>query len=185
MSGSLHWHHTGTEGRSWDQDKSYVSDTAHCSFFFLHMNNPFSHPSTYTHTADVNLAGPQIPVMLQLIELIAKDEDHSDSNVASCAGLLGWDSLTCHAYVFCVVGLEVLLPSLLSPFLPTFDSYHHRDLCSSFGKQLLPVLQNNPVIIKLLQEGKRSHTKRTKTLSMWAQKELKMLQQNGWYVHVP
>jgi len=38
---------------------------------------------------DVNLAGPQIPVMLQLIELIAKDEDHSDSNVASCAGLLG------------------------------------------------------------------------------------------------
>jgi len=49
-------------------------------------------PSTYIHTADVNLAGPQIPVMLQLIELIAKDEDHSDSNVASCAGLLGWDS---------------------------------------------------------------------------------------------
>lgn len=59
------------------------------------MNNPFSLPfNVHTYTADVNLAGPQIPVMLQLIELIAKDEDHSDSNVASCAGLLGWDSLT-------------------------------------------------------------------------------------------
>ena len=40
-------------------------------------------------TADVNLVGPHISTMLQLIELIAKDEDHSDSNVASCAGLLG------------------------------------------------------------------------------------------------
>lgn len=39
--------------------------------------------------ADVNLLWPQAPVMVQLILTVAADDDHSDSLVASAAGLLG------------------------------------------------------------------------------------------------
>ena len=50
------------------------------------------------------------------------------------------------------------------------------DLCSSFGKNLLPVMSNAHAINELLKEGKRSRIKRTKTLSVWAAKELKTIQ---------
>lgn len=88
---------------------------------------------------DVNLVWPQVPVMVQLIHIVGSDDEHSDSLVASAAGLLG-------------------------------------DLCSSFGKNLLPVMSNAHAINELLKEGKRSRIKRTKTLSVWAAKELKTIQ---------
>ncbi|CAI8026079.1 Importin subunit beta-1 [Geodia barretti] len=52
------------------------------------------------------------------------------------------------------------------------------DLCSAYGKALLSELQKSPSlnIMKLLQEGKSSRTKRTKTLCSWALKEMKALQ---------
>ena len=56
-------------------------------------------PSPYTfyspthlpipHTADVKLAWPHVPFMLQFIDHVAKDEEHTDSIVAHSAGLLG------------------------------------------------------------------------------------------------
>ena len=39
--------------------------------------------------ADVNLVWPQVPIMVQLIHMVGSDEEHSDSLVASAAGLLG------------------------------------------------------------------------------------------------
>ena len=51
----------------------------------------------------------------------------------------------------------------------------YSDLCSSFGKNLLPLLSNATSINELVKEGKRSRIKRTKTLSTWAFKELKNL----------
>ncbi len=53
-----------------------------------------------------------------------------------------------------------------------------RDLCTAFGKSMLPLLKEASAIPKLLQEGKRSRTKRTKTLSVWAFKEITQLQQS-------
>ena len=40
-------------------------------------------------SADVNLVWPQVPVMVQLIHMVGSDDEHSDSLVASAAGLLG------------------------------------------------------------------------------------------------
>ena len=54
------------------------------------------------------------------------------------------------------------------------------DLCTSFGKTLLPLLSNAPAIHELLKEGRRSRIKRTKTLATWAAKELKNVE--SWYV---
>lgn len=39
--------------------------------------------------ADVNLVWPQVPVMVQLINMVGSDDERSDSLVASAAGLLG------------------------------------------------------------------------------------------------
>ena len=39
--------------------------------------------------ADVNLIWPQVPVMVQLVHTVGSDDEHSDSLVASAAGLLG------------------------------------------------------------------------------------------------
>lgn len=41
-------------------------------------------------TADVKLAWPHVPFMLQFIDHVAKDEEHTDSIVAHSAGLLGY-----------------------------------------------------------------------------------------------
>ena len=59
---------------------------------------------------------------------------------------------------------------------------HDRDLCTAYGKLLLTELQKNPNlnIVNLMQEGKKSRTKRTKTLCAWALKEMKTLQQSWW-----
>ena len=71
------------------------------------------------------------------------------------------------------------LPSPSPPSPPL-----HSDLCTAYGKHLLTELQKNPSpnIMKLMQEGKRSRTKRTKTLCTWALKEMKSLQK--WYVQL-
>lgn len=52
------------------------------------------------------------------------------------------------------------------------------DLCAAYGKLLFTELQKSPGsnIMKLMQDGKNSRTKRTKTLCSWALKEMKALQ---------
>ena len=54
----------------------------------------------------------------------------------------------------------------------------YSDLCAAYGKVLLVHLpQSHSLnITKMLQEGKSSRTKRTKTLCSWALKEMKALQ---------
>jgi importin subunit beta-1 len=51
------------------------------------------------------------------------------------------------------------------------------DLCSAFGPPLIQLLDND-TITNLLQEGKKSGTNRTKTLSNWALKEIRKLKQS-------
>ena len=43
---------------------------------------------------------------------------------------------------------------------------------------MLEVLNNQPEVMKLLNEGKQSRIQRTKTMSLWALKELKKLNTN-------
>lgn len=53
------------------------------------------------------------------------------------------------------------------------------DLCTTFGTALAPVAE--PMLLKLnklVTEGKRSRAKRTKTVALWAAKELKLIKQN-------
>lgn len=50
------------------------------------------------------------------------------------------------------------------------------DLCSAFGQPLMTVIDNEH-INKILQEGKKSRTGRTKQLSAWALKEMKKLRE--------
>lgn len=61
------------------------------------------------------------------------------------------------------------------------------DLCAAFGTPLLGLLDNEH-IRKLLQDGRKSRTARTKQLSAWASKEIKKLREpvqivaSSWYV---
>lgn len=48
------------------------------------------------------------------------------------------------------------------------------DLCAAFGAPLGPFLEND-MLMNMLQEGKKSRTSRTKTLSTWAIKEIKKI----------
>lgn len=50
------------------------------------------------------------------------------------------------------------------------------DLCAAFGTPLLGLLDNEH-IGKLLQNGRKSRTARTKQLSGWASKEIKKLRE--------
>ena len=52
--------------------------------------------------------------------------------------------------------------------------YCFRDLCTTFGGDLLPLVDKD-VISELLQAGRRSKTSKTKTLSTWATKEIRKL----------
>ncbi|XP_075212315.1 importin subunit beta Fs(2)Ket isoform X2 [Lycorma delicatula] len=90
-----------------------------------------------TPHSDVRLLEPHVPFMIQFVTLIALDTEHSDGNVAGCAGLIG-------------------------------------DLCATFGTKLLHLLDVE-AIMDLLAEGRRSRIGKTKTLSTWAQKEIKKL----------
>jgi importin subunit beta-1 len=40
-------------------------------------------------SSDVYLVQPHVPFMIEFITHIAKDADHSDNNIAACAGLIG------------------------------------------------------------------------------------------------
>jgi len=51
----------------------------------------------------------------------------------------------------------------------------YSDLFTTFGKQVVELLNNKPGVMKLLNEGKQSRNQRTKTLLLWALKELKKL----------
>ena len=67
----------------------------HCTSERLHsLHIRFTLPrisflSSTPHTADVKLAWPHVPFMLQFIDHVAKDEEHTDNIVAHSAGLLG------------------------------------------------------------------------------------------------
>ena len=50
------------------------------------------------------------------------------------------------------------------------------DLLTCFGMQLIPMINQKPAINKLLNEGKHSRNKRTKTLTTWALRQIKQLQ---------
>lgn len=52
------------------------------------------------------------------------------------------------------------------------------DLCSVFGEPMLPLIED-PSINNLLVEGKKAKTNRTKTISVWALKEIRKLKQNS------
>ena len=52
---------------------------------------------------------------------------------------------------------------------------YYSDLFTTFGKQVVELLNDKPGVMKLLNEGKQSRNQRTKTLSLWALKELKKL----------
>ncbi|GAB6028323.1 Importin subunit beta-1 [Chamberlinius hualienensis] len=86
---------------------------------------------------DVHLVEPHVASMIHFITVIAQDPDHSDSNIAACAGLVG-------------------------------------DLCSVFGTGIVNLL-DQPSITDLLNQGRRSKTTKTKTLSSWASKEIRRL----------
>ena len=45
--------------------------------------------TNYVFSADVNLVQPHIPHMIQFIEHIAMDDDHSDGVIAASCGLIG------------------------------------------------------------------------------------------------
>ncbi|XP_013779228.1 importin subunit beta-1-like isoform X1 [Limulus polyphemus] len=88
-------------------------------------------------STDVQLVFPYVEHMIEFIKHLAQDPDHSDENIAACAGLIG-------------------------------------DLCSAFGKSMLPLLDNE-IISDLLTKGRRSKATKTKTLASWATKEVKKL----------
>lgn len=95
-------------------------------------------PDAKNISADVRLLGPHVPFMITFIDVVGNDDDHTDSNVAVAAGLLG-------------------------------------DLFTTFGKQVIELVNNKQGVMKLLNEGKQSRNQRTKTLSLWALKEYKKL----------
>lgn len=95
-------------------------------------------PDTRNFSPDVQLLVAHLPFILAFIGSIAIDDDHTDSNVAVAAGLLG-------------------------------------DLFTTFGKQVVELLNDKPGVMALLNKGKQSCNQRTKTLSQWALKELKKL----------
>uniref|UniRef100_A0A671R5I7 Importin subunit beta-1-like n=1 Tax=Sinocyclocheilus anshuiensis TaxID=1608454 RepID=A0A671R5I7_9TELE len=49
------------------------------------------------------------------------------------------------------------------------------DLCTTFGKDVMKLVEVRPQINDLLSEGRRSKTSKTKTLATWATKELRKL----------
>uniref|UniRef100_A0A8C1FNG1 Karyopherin (importin) beta 1 n=1 Tax=Cyprinus carpio carpio TaxID=630221 RepID=A0A8C1FNG1_CYPCA len=49
------------------------------------------------------------------------------------------------------------------------------DLCTTFGKDVMKLVEVRPQINELLSEGRRSKTSKTKTLATWATKELRKL----------
>lgn len=51
------------------------------------------------------------------------------------------------------------------------------DLCTAFGVQVLPYLNDNENIMKLLDEGRKCKVARTKQLSNWAAKQIRMLRE--------
>ncbi|KAA0710753.1 Importin subunit beta-1 [Triplophysa tibetana] len=56
------------------------------------------------------------------------------------------------------------------------------DLCTTFGKDVMKLVEVRPQINDLLTEGRRSKTSKTKTLATWATKELRKLKSQAWYV---
>lgn len=51
------------------------------------------------------------------------------------------------------------------------------DLCTTYGPALTACLQSSvPAFNKILTEGRKSRTKRTKQVALWAAKELKQLE---------
>ncbi|XP_013772921.1 importin subunit beta-1-like isoform X2 [Limulus polyphemus] len=88
-------------------------------------------------SSDVQLVLPHVQYVVEFIKHLAQDPDHSDENIAACAGLIG-------------------------------------DLCSAFGSNMLPLLDND-VISDLLTKGRRSKATKTKTLASWATKEVRKL----------
>lgn len=51
-----------------------------------------------------------------------------------------------------------------------------RDICEAFGGIVHPML-DKPSINELLQEGRRSKTKKTKNVATWASRKLRALKQ--------
>lgn len=86
---------------------------------------------------DLVLVQPHVAYMIQFITVVAQDSEHSDTNIASSAGLIG-------------------------------------DLCSAYGRDIVALLDVEP-IGDLLTQGRRSKTTKTKTLSTWATKEIRKL----------
>ncbi|TRY65689.1 hypothetical protein DNTS_005539, partial [Danionella cerebrum] len=58
------------------------------------------------------------------------------------------------------------------------------DLCTTFGKDVIKLVELRPQINELLTEGRRSKTNKTKTLATWATKELRKLKSQAWYMKV-
>lgn len=58
-------------------------------------------------TADLGLIQPHVAHMISFIEHIALDEDHSDSNIAACCGLIGYILLI--NINFLSVGVQTIL----------------------------------------------------------------------------
>jgi len=86
---------------------------------------------------DLVLVQPHVAYIIQFITVVAQDTEHSDTNIAACAGLIG-------------------------------------DLCSAYGRDIVALLDVEP-ISDLLTQGRRSKTTKTKTLSTWATKEVRKL----------
>ena len=61
--------------------------------------------------------------------------------------------------------------------------FFFRDLCDAFGKtygvDLVQGIEQRSTIANLLKEGKTSKNSKTKSLSMWAMKEIKKLKPNA------
>uniref|UniRef100_A0AAR2KHK3 Importin N-terminal domain-containing protein n=1 Tax=Pygocentrus nattereri TaxID=42514 RepID=A0AAR2KHK3_PYGNA len=55
------------------------------------------------------------------------------------------------------------------------------DLCTTFGKDVMKMVEIRPQINDLLTEGRRSKTSKTKTLATWATKELRKLKSQAWW----
>lgn len=86
---------------------------------------------------DLVLVQPHVAYIIQFITVVAQDSEHSDTNIAASAGLIG-------------------------------------DLCSAYGRDIVALLDVEP-ISDLLTQGRRSKTTKTKTLSTWATKEIRKL----------
>ena len=71
------------------------------------------------------------------------------------------------------LGIIALYSNNLYAYLQEFCCYS--DLFTTFGKNVVELLNDKQGVMKLLNEGKQSRNQRTKTLSLWALKELKKL----------